>query len=458
VIEEASPTPHAAFALNELKAGAAIVVTASHNPPEYNGYKVYWGNGAQIVPPHDAGIAARISSAGPAAELAILGEAEARAKGLWRDVSPAVGEAWLAAALAGQRNGGKGRDAVVVTTALHGVGGRWLRAALARAGFASVHPVVEQETPDGSFPTVAFPNPEEKGALDLSYALCEEVRADLLVANDPDADRTAVGARDGGGRMRVFSGDEAGVLLGHYALTQGAQPGRPLLLATIVSSSQLGEIARSLGARFEETLTGFKWLMNRAMEVEELEGATTVFAYEEALGYCAGTAVRDKDGIGTGVLFADLCGWCRARGVTAWDYLEEIQRAHGLYVSAQRSVRREGREGAAEIAAVMETLRAAPPAEVAGRRVSSIRDYALGVVREGGTERPTGLPTSNVLAFHLEGGGRVTVRPSGTEPKIKFYFEMREDPAPGEPLASVRARADAALDGMTAAFAAFTGD
>lgn len=463
VIEEASPTPHAAFALNELGAGAAIVVTASHNPPEYNGYKVYWSNGAQIIPPHDAGIAAKIAGAGAASSVPVLCEAEARAKGLWRDVPPAVGEAWIESALAGQRHEGRGRDAVLVTTALHGVGGKWLRAALGRAGFASVHPVVEQETPDGSFPTVVFPNPEEKGALDLSFALCEKVRADALIANDPDADRLAVGARDRGGRMRVFSGDETGVLLGHYALTQESRrsPGtvgkQPLLLATIVSSSQLGEIARSLGARFEETLTGFKWLMNRALEVERAGEATTVFAYEEALGYCAGTAVRDKDGIGAGVLFADLCGWCRARGVTPWDYLEEIQRAHGLYVSAQRSVRREGREGAAEIAAVMETLRAAPPAEVAGRRVASIRDYALGVVREGGTERETGLPRSNVLAFLLEGGGRVTVRPSGTEPKVKFYFELREDLRPGEPLDAARARAESGLAGMTAAFSAFTG-
>jgi len=342
---------------------------------------------------------------------------------------------------------------VIVTTALHGVGGKWLGDALYRAGFGSVHPVPEQQTPDGRFPTVSFPNPEEKGALDLALALAERTRADLLLANDPDADRLAVGARDSSGRMRVFSGNETGVLLGHYALTQlSERPAKPLLLATIVSSSQLGRIARDLGARYEETLTGFKWLMNRALEVEAEEGASLVFAYEEALGYTVGDVVRDKDGVGAGVLFADLGGWCRSRGVTAWDYLAEIQRAHGLTVSSQKSVVRPGREGQQEIAGLMERLRKDPPVQVAGEKVVSLRDYDLGIVREGERERPTGLPRSNVLAFVLEGGARITVRPSGTEPKLKYYFERSEVPATGEALAATRERAEKRLREMEGAF------
>jgi phosphomannomutase len=453
VIPDATPTPHAAFGLTHLGAGAAVVVTASHNPPEYNGYKVYWGNGAQIVPPHDRGIAAEIEAAGAASGIPMLSEGEARTKGLWRDVPSSVGESWLSGVLGQQRHPGAGRDAVIVTTALHGVGGVWLVEALSRAGFGNVHPVPEQQTPDGAFPTVAFPNPEEKGALDLTLALAERTRADLLLANDPDADRLAVGARDSRGTMRVFSGNETGVLLGHYALTQlASRPEKPLLLATIVSSSQLGRIAASLGARYEETLTGFKWLMNRALEVEAAEGASLVFAYEEALGYSVGDVVRDKDGIGAGVLFADLCGWCRARGVTAWDYLAEIQRAHGLFVSSQRSVVRPGREGQQEIAALMERLRRNPPGEVAGEKVASVRDYELGIVRERGTTAPTGLPKSNVLAFLLEGGARVTVRPSGTEPKVKVYFERSEVPLPGEPIEAARSRAEERLRSMEGAF------
>jgi phosphomannomutase len=454
VVPDATPTPHAAFGLTNLGAGAAVVVTASHNPPEYNGYKVYWGNGAQIVPPHDKGIAAEIEGAGPASGIPMLSEGEARSRGLWRDVPSSVGESWLTGVLGQQRHPDAGRDAVIVTTALHGVGGVWLVEALSRAGFGSVHPVPEQQTPDGSFPTVAFPNPEEKGALDLTLALAGETRADILLANDPDADRLAVGARDSRGAMRVLSGNETGVLLGHYALTQLAtRPERPLLLATIVSSSQLGRIATSLGARYEETLTGFKWLMNRALEVEAAEGASLVFAYEEALGYSVGDVVRDKDGIGAGVLFADLCGWCRSRGVTAWDYLAEIQREHGLFVSSQRSVVRPGREGQREIAALMEGLRQNPPGEVAGEKVASVRDYELGLVRQGGKTAPTGLPKSNVLAFLLEGGARVTVRPSGTEPKVKVYFERSEVPGAGEPIEAARARAEAKLRIMESAFA-----
>ena len=439
-----APTPLGAFAVKELGAAAGIVVTASHNPPAYNGYKVYWENAAQIVPPVDAGIAAQIAKAGPARAIPFLPRAEAEARGLFTPLGDDLARTYQEAIAGLALHAGEGRDLGVVYSAMHGVGARHTLEALARAGFGNVHPVPEQNEPDGAFPTVAFPNPEEPGALDLALALCEATGADLLLANDPDADRLAAGARDREGRMRVFSGNELGVLLGTYCLTQRTPPPRkPLVVTTIVSSSQLGAIARGLGASYAETLTGFKWIENRALELERLEGRTTVFGYEEALGYSVGDVVRDKDGISAALVFADLAGWCRARGTTPWGYLEEIQRAHGLFLSAQKSVTIPGAAGAATISAVMEGFRATPPPAVGGLAVVETRDYRAGVA---------GLPKSNVLAYLLDGGSRVTLRPSGTEPKIKYYFELRETPGAGEELAAAKARGDARLAALVADF------
>lgn len=439
-----APTPLGAFAVKELGAAAGIVVTASHNPPAYNGYKVYWGNGAQIVPPVDAGIAAEISAAGPANEIPFLGRAEAEAERLFVPLGEELARAYHDAIDRLLLHPGEGRDLGIVYTAMHGVGARFTLEALRRSGFARLHPVSAQNEPDGAFPTVSFPNPEEPGALDLALALCEETKADLLLANDPDADRLAAGARDRDGTMRVFSGNELGVLLGAYALTQrNPKPERPLVLTTIVSSSQLGTIARDLGAAYAETLTGFKWIENRALELEREEGRTTVFGYEEALGYSVGDVVRDKDGISAALVFADLAGWCRARGTTPWGYLEELQRSHGLFLSAQKSVTIPGAEGAATIAAIMDGFRAAPPAAIGGLTVTETRDYRAGV---------RGLPKSNVVAYLLDGGSRVTLRPSGTEPKIKYYFELRETPGAGEELRSAKERGEERLAALVADF------
>jgi len=343
----------------------------------------------------------------------------------------------------------------LVTTALHGVGARWLRQALSEAGFVNIHEVAEQREPDGTFPTVRFPNPEEPGALDLAFALAERERADLVLANDPDADRLAVAARDASGALRSFGGNDVGVLLGHYLLTQArSAPARPLLIATIVSSTELGAIARDLGALYEETLTGFKWIANRALEVERSEGAAFVFGYEEALGYAAGTAVRDKDGISAGLVFADLAAWCRSRGTTAWGYLEEIQRRHGLYLAGQRSFTFPGATGLATIKRIMDGFRSAAPVRIGGFEVAAVKDYERRIAREGGVERPLGLPASNVIAYALAGGSRVTLRPSGTEPKIKYYFELREELGAGEPVAQATARGRERLDRLAEDFLA----
>ncbi len=455
VFPDVVPTPVTAFATLHLDAAAAVMVTASHNPPEYNGYKVYWGNGAQIIPPHDTGIAAEIARVGPARDVPILSPARARANSLWRDIDESVGRAYITAILAEQRHPRDGaRDFPIVYTAMHGVGGRWARDSLAAAGFARVHLVAEQFEPDGAFPTVRFPNPEEPGALDLSLALAEKTRAEIILANDPDADRLAVVARRKDGTMVALSGNEVGVLLGHYCLTQTEpRPERPSVMTTIVSSPQLGVIARDLGALYDETLTGFKWIGNRAIEREQKDGATFLCGYEEALGYTVGKVARDKDGVGSALVVADMVAWCRARGVTVHEYLEEIQRAHGLFVAMQKNFTFPGAVGAATIAKILDGFRAAPPARIGELAVTTVKDYKTGQ----GLPDPS-MPRSNVIAYELEGGSRVTLRPSGTEPKIKYYFDLRETLVAGESLAVARARADMRLDALAASFLALAAE
>ena len=440
------PTPLVAFATLHLGAAAGVIVTASHNPPEYNGYKVYWGNGAQIIPPHDKGIAAEIARAGPADQLRLLPPDAARAQGLRTDLTDAIGEAYLEA-ISRLRVHGRGSDSLrLVYTAMHGVGGVWMERALARAGFRHVHPVAEQHQPDGTFPTVRFPNPEEPGAMDLSIATARRVDADLVLAHDPDADRLAVMVRGEEGALRMLTGNEVGVLLGHYLLAEGRGDGRtPYVVTTIVSSTQLGDIASQLGAAYDEVLTGFKWIANRSLERERDEGVRFVFGYEEAIGYCVGTVTRDKDGIGAALVFADLAAWCEAHGKTVLGYLEDIQRVYGLYVSGQRNFTFPGAEGVQAMARIMESMRGAFPERLGDWRVTRILDYL-----PGGK-----LPPSNVLAFDVEGGGRVTARPSGTEPKIKYYFELKETLAPGEPVRAARVRAEARLQQFIDAFLAF---
>jgi phosphomannomutase len=454
-------TPLTAYGVLALGAAAGVMVTASHNPPEYNGYKVYWRDGAQITPPHDVGIASAIAQIGPARDVALLDERDARQRGLLVDIPTSLEPAYLdaVAALSSDR---RGRDLIrIAYTPLHGTGDRYTRAALARAGFEHVWSVPAQREPDGCFPTVSFPNPEEKGALDLSYALAAEVGANLVLANDPDADRLAVAVPAGsspGGGFRQLSGNELGVLLGEYVLRTTAALGEArLVVTTIVSSPMLGHIARTLGVRYAETLTGFKWIASTAMRMEQEQGARFVFGYEEALGYTVGTVVRDKDGISAAAVFAELAAAAAAEGRTVLDELERVARAYGLYASGQRSVWRKGVEGAQEIAAMMERLRDALPTRIGDHAVVAVRDVERGVETRGGEASRLALPRSNVLIFDLEGGARVVARPSGTEPKIKYYFDLREEVAPGEPFAAAKERADARLGRLIDAFVAVAG-
>lgn len=452
------PTPVTAFATIHLRAAGAVMVTASHNPPEYNGYKVYWGNGAQIIPPHDRGIAAAIEGVEPANRVRLLEPEQAKQKGLWRRVSDDVRSAYLRGVAGLRRHPEVSCHPKIAYTALHGVGGPWFEAAISEAKISGVQVVWEQQAPDPAFPTVRFPNPEEPGAMDLTRDLAERIGADIALANDPDADRLAIMVRDGQGKLQQLTGNEVGVLLGHYLLTQApSAEGAPLVVSTIVSSPQLGEIARQLGARYEETLTGFKWIVNRALELEK-QGARFVFGYEEALGYTVGTLVRDKDGIAAAVTFAELACWCLARGSTPIDYLEEIQRRFGLYLSVQRSFTFPGPEGAQAISAVMDAFRRKPPRAIGDFAVLVIKDYGASVSIAGEQSERIQLPSSNVIAYELAGGSRVMLRPSGTEPKIKYYFDLKENLESGEAFSAARKRSAEKLRRLEEAFIALARD
>ena len=455
-----APTPLTAFAVTHLGVAAGVMVTASHNPPEYNGYKAYWSNGAQIVPPVDEGIADEIAKAPPACDVPRLGLEEARARGLVVDVAPEVERAYLDAVRALEVSPRGDRDLRIVYTPLHGVGAKLTQRAFAEAGFTKLTTVPEQERPDGAFPTVAFPNPEEKGAMDLSFSLARKMQAELVLANDPDADRLAVAvplASAPSGYMQL-TGNQVGVLLGHYLLTESpkAKRGRCAALASIVSSPMLGFIARALGVHYEETLTGFKWIANRAMELERDEKLTFLFGYEEALGYTVGDLVRDKDGISAAVVVAEMVADLRGRGTSVLQQLESLYRAYGLFVSSQVNLTKKGESGTTEIRALMTALRRTLPTRIGAHDVVAVRDYEARTRFEVATRKTSALtlPKSNVLTFELLGGSRVIARPSGTEPKVKFYFDVREQMAPDESLSEAEARAGATMKALAGAFVA----
>ncbi len=416
------PTPVVAFGVRHLGACAAVQVTASHNPPADNGYKVYLGDGAQIVPPADREISARIAAVGPLASVA-------RAP----DGDPAIvaaGDALVAAYVAGavaQATAPEARDLRVVYTPLHGVGRDVLAEVLTTAGFPPPAVVPGQAEPDPAFPTVAFPNPEEPGALDLALALAAEERADIVVANDPDADRLAVALPLPGGGWRALTGDEIGVVLADWLLSRDTGSDR-LVVTSVVSSSMLARLAAARGVAFAETLTGFKWIARAALDHPDLR---FVYGYEEALGSCVGPLVRDKDGITAALAFAELAAWEKARGRTVLDRLDDLATELGVHATAQRSIRVGGPGGMARMAAAVDAIAAAPPGALAGVPMAEVEDL------RAGDRLP---PTDGVV---LRGAGvRLIVRPSGTEPKLKCYAEAVVPVAAGpDGLAEARRRA-----------------
>ena len=411
-----TPTPLVAWAAHDRGAAGAVVVTASHNPPADNGYKVYDEHGVQITPPTDAHIAAAIDAVGPAVEVLGVGD-PLDAPGPELTTLGDDDVVRYLDAIAGARPDIDGdRDVPVVVTPMHGVGGAILDRALADAGFTAVHRVPEQWEPDGTFPTVAFPNPEEPGALDLAMGLADDVDAVAVLATDPDADRLAVALPGPDGWQRL-TGDQVGCLLADHLLRH-TDASDPLVVSSVVSTARLDEIAAHHGARRETTLTGFKWIWRAGRELAD--ETTFVLGYEEALGYSVGEVVRDKDGIAAAVVMADLIAHLAAEGRTIRDALTDIDAIAGRWANVQRSVRREGHDGAGEIAAAVEAAAIAAPHELGPRRVVRVDDLS-----QDADARPPWLPADTVVVWHLDVGGRVLVRPSGTEPKLKVYVDLR---------------------------------
>jgi len=431
-------TPIVAFGVKHFNAAAAVVVTASHNPPEYNGFKVYWENGAQIIPPHDSGIAAEIDIAATRIIPQLpLAEAEREDLLVWlRDdyystYRDAVNNNFLLTP------SGDPKAVTIAYTAMHGVGANMAEDLLRDAGFNKVMSVKEQREPDGTFPTVNFPNPEEAGAMDMVIELADSIEAELACANDPDADRFAVAVRKPDSSYQMLTGDQVGTLFGHYLLSQ-TDAQKQLVGNTIVSSSLLSKIAAAHGAKYYQTLTGFKWLTNIAMQ-EQSDQHQFLFAYEEALGYTIGDTVWDKDGLSALVAFCQLAAELYSQGKTIWDQLESIYRQHGMYINAQKSIALDPNSPP-----IGEMLRANPPKAIAGKQVWVTEDLKNSIRTDHKTQQTEAidLPGSDVLIYHLEGGARVIVRPSGTEPKLKCYYEVIGSFANNESFASAQERAE----------------
>ncbi len=453
------PTPLLAFAVRHLGVAAGVMITASHNPAADNGYKLYLSDGAQVVPPADAEIEKRIAGLGPLSQIPVAG-AEAGSPLITRhgdEVARAYLDAVVAAAAPGPAAAAGRTGLNVVYTPMHGVAGDLMLRALRQAGFAPPHVVAAQAEPDPDFPTVAFPNPEDPGALDLALADARRLGADLVVASDPDGDRLAVAVPDPDVGWRVLTGDQVGALLGASLLGAslpgaslpdrtgaGAAAGARLVASTVVSSTLLSKIAAAAGVRYAETLTGFKWIARAA---DGIPGARFVFGYEEALGYAVGDVVRDKDGIGAALAMLRLTAAAKSQDRSVLDVYDDLERAHGVHLTSQLTLR------TADQARVMSRLRSAPPAAFGDEPVSGLADLAAtsGVAGAPGVAG-VAAPRADVLIFRLP-GARVVLRPSGTEPKIKCYIEIVE-PLAGRSLGAAREAAAKRLAPLRAALEA----
>ncbi|NLG25797.1 MAG: phospho-sugar mutase [Clostridiales bacterium] len=422
------PVPVLSFAVRHLGAAAGIVITASHNPPQYNGFKAYWEDGGQM-PPERAGEIQRLMSALTDAEARPMDEDAARAAGLLVGVPAEVDDAYMAAvkSLAIDRAlmremGGR---LSIVYTPLNGAGNLPVRRMLRDMGFTKVHVVPEQELPDPDFTTVGVPNPEEPAAFELALKLREQLGADLVFGTDPDCDRVGIAVLDGDGAPRILSGNQIGCLLLHYVLSRkaalGTLPGNAAAVKSIVST----EMARAIGADFGvpvfDVLTGFKYIAEKIQEFENTGSHTFVFGFEESCGYLSGTDVRDKDGVNASMLIAEAAAYYKKRGMTLHNAMEELSRRYGYHGEKVVSVTLPGRDGLEKSSRIMKSLRNTPPGAIAGRAVTAVRDYLTGLRTDAGGRSDMGLPRSDVMYFELAGNAWACVRPSGTEPKIKLY-------------------------------------
>ncbi|WP_028608263.1 phospho-sugar mutase [Paenibacillus harenae] len=427
LFESLRPTPQLSYAVRELKASSGIVITASHNPPEYNGYKAYGADGCQLIPEEAEQVIAAIGLISGFDEVKRIGREAAEAQGLLRWLGEEADRQFIDTIVAQSLNAdllknGLGDKFSVVFTPLHGTGNMPVREVLKKAGFSKVHIVPEQEQPDGYFSTVKSPNPEEREAFTLAIKLAQQVGADIIVGTDPDADRMGAVVKNNEGEYVVLSGNQSGALMVHYVLSQlkerGSLPDNGVVVKTIVTSELGAEIARSYGVSVEDTLTGFKYIGEKMTQYEQSGERSFLFGYEESYGYLTGTYARDKDAVVASLLICEAAAYYSNQGKTLYDVLLELYAKFGFYLEALESRTLKGLDGVQKIAAIMEDWRRNPPVEVGGISVTDVLDYASGL---------DGLRPENVLKFTLADGSWFCLRPSGTEPKIKVYFAVKGD-------------------------------
>ena len=434
--ESLRPTPELSFAVRELGCIAGINITASHNPPEYNGYKVYWEDGAQFTPPHDKGVTEEVLAIEDLSTVKTTDEASAAAAGKYEVIGREIDDKYIAqvkAQVVNQKAIDEMQDQIsIVYTPLHGTGNIPARRVMKELGFTHVYVVPEQELPDGGFPTVSYPNPEAAEAFSLGLKLAAEKNADLVLATDPDADRLGVYVKDAGsGEYIPLTGNMSGSLLCEYVLSQkkaaGKIPDDGQVIKSIVSTNLIDAVAKEYGCELIEVLTGFKWIGQQVLKNEKTGRGTYLFGMEESYGCLIGTYARDKDAISATAALCEAAAYYKQKGMTLWDAMVAMYEKYGYYKDAVKSIGLSGIEGLAKIQSIMETLRNNTPKEVGGYKVVSARDYKLDTIKDmaSGEVKPTGLPSSNVLYYDLNDGAWICVRPSGTEPKIKFYYGIK---------------------------------
>ncbi len=424
VFETLRPTPELSFALRHLGCAAGINITASHNPPEYNGYKVYWEDGAQITPPHDSGIMEQVQKVTDYSQVRTMDKETAIAQGVYQVIGQEVDDAYMGElkkqVLHMDAIQAEGKDLKIVYSPLHGTGNIPARRILKELGFENVYVVPEQELPDGDFPTVSYPNPEADEAFELGLKLAREVDADLVLATDPDADRLGVRVRDKDGEYHTLTGNMSGCLLADYEIGQRkALHGLPedgVLIKTIVTTNLADAIAKGYGIGLIEVLTGFKFIGQQILGFEQGKKGTYLFGFEESYGCLIGTYARDKDAIVATMALCEAAAYYKTQGKTLWDAMVDLYEKHGYYKDDIQSITLKGIEGLEKIQNIMELLRKEPPAKIGDYKVTAAKDYKTGI---------NGLPKSNVLYYELTDDSWVCVRPSGTEPKVKFYYGIK---------------------------------
>ena len=434
--ESLRPTPELSFAVRELGCIAGINITASHNPPEYNGYKVYWEDGAQFTPPHDKGVTEKVMAITDLSAVRTMSREEAEASGLYVTIGAEIDDKYIAqvkAQVVNQAAIDRMQDQIsIVYTPLHGTGNIPARRVMKELGFEHVYVVPEQELPDGNFPTVSYPNPEAEEAFELGLKLAKEKNADLVLATDPDADRLGVYVKDEKSSKYIpLTGNMSGALLCDYVLSQkqanGQIPADGQVVKSIVTTNLVDAVAAHYGAELIEVLTGFKWIGRQILKNEQEGKGTYLFGMEESYGCLIGSYARDKDAISATAALCEAAAYYKEKGMTLWDAMIAMYEKYGYYKDAVQAISLKGIEGLEKIQKIMEYFRNNTPAEFAGSKVISVRDYKADTIRDmaSGEVKPTGLPSSNVLYYDLEDQAWLCVRPSGTEPKIKFYYGVK---------------------------------